>query len=181
MRSARSSLLLRDYLQRALYEQSSGYFAKEVVRAGQALPFRSFGGEKDYRMKLAAEYAQAERAWLTPVETFQPHYAHAIARSIHQTHSALYPGEPLQVLEVGGGNGTFAAGVMGWLRSEAPETFARSRYLLLEVSERLAKRGGSTRSGCRPSGGRWCTRVRRCGLRSSRRRFPGRGLSWRSR
>ena len=139
MRSARSSLLLRDYLQRALYEQSSGYFAKEVVRAGQALPFGSFGGEKDYRMKLAAEYAQAERAWLTPVETFQPHYAHAIARSIHQTHSALYPGEPLQVLEVGGGNGTFAAGVMGWLRSEAPETFARSRYLLLEVSERLAE------------------------------------------
>ena len=51
-----------------------------------------------------------------------------------QTHSARYPGEPLQILEVGGGNGTCAAGVLNYLRREAPATYASSKYMLVEVS-----------------------------------------------
>ena len=61
---ARSTLLLRDYISRALYDRGTGYFTKEVVNSlsGRELPFRAFGGEKDYRMALAAEYASAGRA-----------------------------------------------------------------------------------------------------------------------
>ena len=97
--------LLRDFLTRSLYDRGTGYFSKKVVQAGSALPFRAFAGETDYRMALAAEYARSGRAWLTPVEIFQPHYAHALARSILATHAARYsPSEPLQILEVGGGS-----------------------------------------------------------------------------
>ena len=131
-------LLLRDFLERALYDRSSGYFSKEVIQSGQALAFNTFASEKDYRVAVARQYASAGRAWMTPVETFQPHYAEALARNMLHTHSTRYPGEPLQILEVGGGNGTCAAGVLSYLRREAPETFASSRYMLVEVSERLA-------------------------------------------
>ena len=135
----RRGLLLRDFLERALYDRSSGYFSKEVIQSGQALAFKTFAGEKDYRLAVAQQYAAAGRAWMTPVETFQPHYAEALARSMLQTHSARYPGEPLQILEVGGGNGTCAAGVLNYLRREAPATYASSKYMLVEVSERLAE------------------------------------------
>ena len=135
----RRGLLLRDFLERALYDRSSGYFSKEVIQSGQALAFKTFASEKDYRLAVAQQYAAAGRAWMTPVETFQPHYAEALARSMLQTHSARYPGEPLQVLEVGGGNGTCAAGVLNYLRREAPATYASSKYMLVEVSERLAE------------------------------------------
>lgn len=134
----RSSVILRDFLERALYDRSSGYFSKQVIQSGRELAFRTFASEKDYRIAVARQYADAGRAWMTPVETFQPHYAEALARSMLRTHAALYPGEPLQILEVGGGNGTCAAGVMSYLRREAPEAFERSRYMLVEVSERLA-------------------------------------------
>ena len=135
----RRGLLLRDFLERALYDRSSGYFSKEVIQSGQALAYKTFASEKDYRLAVAQQYAAAGRAWMTPVETFQPHYAEALARSMLQTHSARYPGEPLQVLEVGGGNGTCAAGVLNYLRREAPATYASSKYMLVEVSERLAE------------------------------------------
>ena len=135
----RRGVLLRDFLERALYDRSSGYFSKEVIQSGQALAFKSFASEKDYRLAVAHQYAGAGKAWMTPVETFQPHYAEALARSMLQTHSARYPGEPLQILEVGGGNGTCAAGVLSYLRREAPETYASSKYMLVEVSERLAE------------------------------------------
>ena len=95
--------------------------------------------EAEALLSLVRQYADAGRAWMTPVETFQPHYAEALARRMLQTHSARYPGEPLQVLEVGGGNGTCAAGVLSYLRREAPETYASSKYMLVEVSERLAE------------------------------------------
>ena len=39
-------------------------------------------------------------------ELFTPHYGEAIARSIAARHRRLYPNEPLQMIEVGGGNGT---------------------------------------------------------------------------
>ena len=59
----RRGLLLRDFLERALYDRSSGYFSKEVIQSGQALAFKTFASEKDYRLAVAQQYAAAGRAW----------------------------------------------------------------------------------------------------------------------
>ena len=134
------SLLLRDYIQRALYSGGSGYFNKEVVRRMEgALPFKTMLGEAEYRRALMEQYAQSNRSWLTPAEIFQPHYAGAIARSIISRHERLYPGEPLQLLEIGGGNGTCAEGVLECLREEHPELYESCHYRLLEISKPLAE------------------------------------------
>ena len=80
-------MLLRDFLQRSLYGKASGYYSKSVVhRLAQPLKFHRYIGESDYRAALAAEYARSERAWLTPVEIFQPAYAEAIARHALVAH-----------------------------------------------------------------------------------------------
>ena len=100
-------MLLRDWISRALVGDASraaatsGYFSKAVVqRVQQPLPFRSFRDEHAYRQALADLYAKSDRAWLTPVEIFQPHYADAMARSMLGRHRRLYgASEPLQILE----------------------------------------------------------------------------------
>ena len=53
-----------------------------------------------------------QRAWLTPVELFQPWYAQAVARYIVRDHQQRSPRQPLHIVEVGGGHGTLAAGIL---------------------------------------------------------------------
>ena len=55
----RRGVLLRDFLERALYDRSSGYFSKEVIQSGQALAFKSFASEKDYRLAVARQVSPA--------------------------------------------------------------------------------------------------------------------------
>ena len=55
----RRGVLLRDFLERALYDRSSGYFSKEVIRSGQALAFKTFASEKDYRLAVARQVSPA--------------------------------------------------------------------------------------------------------------------------
>lgn len=133
-------MLLREHIERALYRSATAYFRKDVVRTvPQALPFRDFVGEADYRRALAEQYASADREWLTPVEIYRPHYAEAVARSVVERHDRLYPGEPIQILEIGGGNGTCASGMLSFLRRVHPERFERCRYLSIEISPELAE------------------------------------------
>ena len=134
--------LLRDYIGHALAARAGGYFTKDVVGGlTRPLDFAALKDERTYRRSvadLAVAAASRGSAWLTPCEVFTPHYARAVARSIVARHRQLYPGEPLQILGIGGGNGTFAADVLTYVRSEEADLFPRCRYLLLEVSERLA-------------------------------------------
>ncbi len=51
-------------------------------------------------------------AWITPSELFTPVYGSAIASFILQHHAAHASGEPLSIVEVGGGNGTLAKDIM---------------------------------------------------------------------
>lgn len=56
--------------------------------------------------------AVVQRAWLTPVELFQPWYAQAVARYIVRDHQQRRPHHHLSIVEVGGGHGTMAAGIL---------------------------------------------------------------------
>ena len=137
--------LLRDYVEHALYSRTTGYFAAKDVVGGlhSPLPYQSFRNEYDYRQAVSERYnaGTTGSAWLTPSEVFTPHYGEAIARSIVDRHRWTYPSssEPLQLLEIGGGNGTLAADILGYLRRNEPELYSSMRYLLVEVSARYAE------------------------------------------
>lgn len=137
-----AGLLLREYVERALYEPQHGYFTRDstavVNTLAAPLDYAALRDEDEYRGAVGSAYARGGTSWLTPVETFTPHYARAIARSVVERHANLYPGEPLQMLEVGGGNGTCAEDVLRFLRECRPELYATCRYVLLEISPRLA-------------------------------------------
>ena len=144
------TMLLRDFVQHALYARAGaqnvagagGYFSKHVVGGlRESLSFRTLSGEGEYRQQVAAAAEIGDRggAWLTPSEVFTPFYGSAVARSIVHRHRCLYPKEPLQIVEVGGGNGTFATDFLGCLRREEPDLFASCKYVLVEISERLAE------------------------------------------
>ena len=136
-------MLLRDFIDHALYSAAAGYFgagAPVVGGLSEPLAFASMEGETEYRDALAKAYSPSSgRAWLTPVEVFSPHYGRAIGRATIERHEALYPREPLQMLEVGGGNGTCAVDLLSLLREQRPALYANCRYVLLEISPRLAE------------------------------------------
>lgn len=60
-------------------------------------------------------------AWITPSELFTPAYGGAIGAFILQRHAAIGGGQPLRIVEVGGGNGTLAADVL--VRSSHHKSF----------------------------------------------------------
>lgn len=137
-----AATLLRHHLGRALVgDVSSGYFNKAVVaRLAQPLDFRRMSGESEYRQVLAKHYETSQRAWLTPVEIFQPHYAEAVGHSMLRRHRDTFGADaPLRICEVGGGTGTAAISLLRWLRRTSPHDYERCSYVLLEPSALLAQ------------------------------------------
>ena len=137
-------MLLREYVEHALYARGAGYFAaKKVVGSlRQPLPYKSLKDEDAYRQAVRSRWEAGEfgSAWLTPCEIFTPFYGEAVARSIVERHKAAYgPAVPLQMLEVGGGNGTCASDVLRYLRREEPELYGSCKYVLVEISAALAE------------------------------------------
>jgi hypothetical protein len=122
-------------------DASSGYFNKAVIaRLAQPLGFRRMSGEREYREVLAKHYQTSRRAWLTPVEIFQPHYAEAVGDSMLRRHRDTFGAdEPLRICEVGGGTGTAAVSLLHWLRRTSPRDYERCSYVLLEPSALLAQ------------------------------------------
>ncbi|CAN0206093.1 unnamed protein product [Ectocarpus sp. 6 AP-2014] len=76
-----SGLLTRDFIAKSLYNQDNGYFAtKDVINdLPGPLEFRNMMGELHYRMDVKKAYESKLSAWMTPVETFSPHFSHALA------------------------------------------------------------------------------------------------------
>lgn len=98
------------------------------------------------------------------METFSPHFSHALARFIareaKKTSAGSTPsrklssppgrkkgaadgrrgrGEPLVLYEAGGGTGTNALNVLDWLRREEPKLYEGTEYTIIEISPRLAE------------------------------------------
>lgn len=52
----------------------------------------------------------------------------------------LPPPRPLRIIEMGGGNGTCAAGILDYLQKHYPALYAQTHYTIVELSEVCAKR-----------------------------------------
>ncbi|SCV70325.1 BQ2448_1719 [Microbotryum intermedium] len=78
------------------------------------------------------------QVWHTPTELFKPWYGRAIARFIVAEYKLnLYPYEDLIIYEIGAGNGTLMGDILDYIAMEEPEVYDRTRYRIVEISERL--------------------------------------------
>lgn len=75
---------------------------------------------------------------LADVSYDQPWYGRAIARFIVSEYKLnLYPYEDLIIYEIGAGNGTLMSDILDYISVEEPEVYERTRYRIVEISERL--------------------------------------------
>ena len=89
------------------------------------------------------------------LRSLQPWYGRALARYLLATYKLnLYPYSDLIIYEIGAGNGTLMADILDFLAIEAPEVYARTKYRIIEISDRLVgKQKGSVAGGWREEGG----------------------------
>jgi hypothetical protein len=135
---------MRDFVHECLYARS-GYFAstaERVHRPSAPIRFGSMIGEAEWRQTQASLAAESSGGFLTPVEYFHPWYARALGRFVVAEHLRRADGHetPLRIFELGGGNGTCAAGLLGWLRNEFPQLYETCTYELVEISPTMAAR-----------------------------------------
>ena len=71
----------------------------------------------------------------------QPWYAQAVARCLVSEYLLKYfPYEDFNIYEIGAGNGTLARDILDFLQAEYPAVYERTKYTIIEISEKLAGR-----------------------------------------
>lgn len=135
--------LLREWIHEVLYLPGTGYFTRRdnlppVGSIGRPINFAKLWGKQEYDQAVHALYQNLQVAWITPSELFSPAYGQGIAACISQ-HHASRPSSPLDIVEIGGGNGTLAADIMNSLRATDSELYQQCTYRSLEISPSLAE------------------------------------------
>ncbi|KAL3660719.1 hypothetical protein V7S43_014122 [Phytophthora oleae] len=135
------AVLTREFIYASLYAKEAGYFTteqREVLHApSQGIDFGNLWGAGEYRNVVAQLYKESPEAWLTPVEVFAPHYSQALAR--YMLNSPFFRQE-LQIFEIGGGSGSNALHILNYLKEQAPDVYAKTKYTLIEISPVMAER-----------------------------------------
>lgn len=81
----------------------------------------------------------AGQVWHTPTQLFRPYYGRAVARYLVAEYKLhLFPFHDLTIFELGGGAGTLARDILDYIETVEPDVYARVRYRIVEISERLA-------------------------------------------
>ncbi|KAI7829968.1 S-adenosyl-L-methionine-dependent methyltransferase [Kickxella alabastrina] len=151
------SMLTRDFISDSLYNPAYGYFSKQalIFSPKRAYDFGSFRDSADLLGTVGRQYEEMERElddvrniprqlWHTPTELLKPWYGRSVARHIVWQHkadcAARHSDDPLVIYEMGGGNGTLMADILGYVRDEEPAIYARVQYNLIEISAKLARK-----------------------------------------
>ncbi|TCD69130.1 hypothetical protein EIP91_008606 [Steccherinum ochraceum] len=146
----RVKMLIRDFIEDSLYNPNYGYFPQQVdiFTATDPINFQSMRDAVEFQEEVAKRYAQygvdgstgpGRQIWHTPTELFKPWYGRAIAQCLVSEYLLKYfPYEDFVVYEIGGGNGSLAQDVLEYLQEEYPEVYDRTRYNIIEISEKLA-------------------------------------------
>jgi SAM-dependent MidA family methyltransferase len=138
MRYPRVPCLVRDYIGQVLYTPGFGYFnaPRRIIASEAQLDFNRMRDEKEYRKHISAMYRSGSGSWTTPVEVFHPHYARAIAKWALRKHKE---GKGMHFVEVGGGTGTCAVGILDFLKEDYPEIYEKSSYTIVDLSTEMNK------------------------------------------
>ncbi|GAA5871839.1 hypothetical protein JCM16303_000894 [Sporobolomyces ruberrimus] len=151
-------------------KQRNSSEAAVIGDRAEGFEFESFATTAEFEEEVATRYMQFEgldqgagtvgkgpgrQVWHTPTELFKPWYGRALARYLLATYKLnLYPYSDLIIYEIGAGNGTLMADILDFLAVEAPEVYARTRYRIIEISDRLVgKQKGSVAGRRKEQGG----------------------------
>ncbi|KAF8141741.1 DUF185-domain-containing protein [Boletus edulis] len=148
-------MLVRDYIEDALYNPHYGYFSKQATiftapgEENQGFDFSSFKDTAQFEAAIARRYVECgslsetegpgKQVWHTPTELFKPWYGQAIAQCLLSEYLLKYfPYEDFKIYELGAGNGTLALNILNHLRAYYPEVYDRTVYTIIEISAPLA-------------------------------------------
>ncbi|KAG3111107.1 hypothetical protein PI124_g11060 [Phytophthora idaei] len=135
------AVLTREFIYASLYAKEAGYFTtqqREVLHTPmESIDFANLWGAGEYRNVIAQLYKESPEAWLTPVEVFAPYYSQALAR--YMLNSPFFRQE-LEIFEIGGGSGSNALQILNYLKEQAPDVYAKTKYTLIEISPVMAER-----------------------------------------
>lgn len=151
-RPKRVKMWMRDFIEDSLYNPNYGYFSKNVtIYSGEPFNFSEIKDEKEFHRMFQQryidfedeldkkEYNELRQLWHTPTELFKPLYAEAIARYMVANYKlSLFPYHDLTIYELGAGNGTLMLNILDYIRAVDTEVYDRTRFRIIEVSERLA-------------------------------------------
>ncbi|KZV63177.1 DUF185-domain-containing protein [Peniophora sp. CONT] len=145
-------MLVRDYIEDALYNPNYGYFPKQATiftSSDTTIPFNEINDMFQFDHEVTKRYSSygkddgqgpGRQIWHTPTELFKPHYGHAVAHCLVSEYLLKYfPYEDLVIYEIGAGNGTLALNILDFIRDKYPEVYERTSYRIVEISGRLAK------------------------------------------
>ncbi|KIJ61961.1 hypothetical protein HYDPIDRAFT_158522 [Hydnomerulius pinastri MD-312] len=152
----RVRMLVRDFIEDALYNPHYGYFSKQATiftapgEENEGFDFNSFKNSAAFEAAVAKRYLECgsvtetdgpgRQIWHTPTELFKPWYGQAIAQCLVSEYLLKYfPYEDFKIYEFGAGNGTLALNILDFLRAHYPEVYDRTLYTIIEISAPLAR------------------------------------------
>ncbi|KAJ3417217.1 hypothetical protein HDV05_006423 [Chytridiales sp. JEL 0842] len=159
-------MLSRDFIHDSLYNANYGYFSKKahIFSPPKDIPFNDIRDNYAFMNYLADLYKDVESAeipdvdesarqvWHTPTELFRPWYGYSIANYIMKEFKRDPKGaQELIIYEVGGGNGTLMTNILDFIQREDLELYARTKYVIIEISSALADRQSSQGSDKAPA------------------------------
>jgi len=139
-------MLVRDFVNRQLYDKAAGYFAARVGihRLSAPIDFQSFRGQYEYLARVDALYEANEagqESWHTPAEILRPFYGRAIARCALEALDRKDLGVGgLTIVEAGGGNGTLMRTILDHLREDTEAVYDRTSYHCVDISDAMLGR-----------------------------------------
>ncbi|KAI9208369.1 S-adenosyl-L-methionine-dependent methyltransferase [Polychytrium aggregatum] len=165
-----AKMLVREFINDALYHPKYGYFSKKayIFSPPEDIPFTRLKDNYQVMNHLAnlykdieGEYSDvndiARQVWHTPTELFRPWYGYAVAQHILTQYKAErsdseWDSKPLIIYEVGAGNGTLMMNILDYVQQNEPEIYSRMQYNIIEISAKLAE-GQTRRKNSRGRGG----------------------------
>ncbi|KAJ3300704.1 hypothetical protein HK104_007605 [Borealophlyctis nickersoniae] len=142
-------MLVRDFIDDALYNPNYGYFSK---KAPEDIDFNSIKDNYAFMNHLAQLYKEVEgeyndvndiarQVWHTPTELFKPWYGYAMAtRMVSEFKRDPRGASELVIYEIGAGNGTLMVNILDYIKENEPELYKKTRYNIIEISTKLAER-----------------------------------------
>lgn len=140
-------LTTRDFIDDLLYNPAYGYFNRdlEIFHPKKPFEFNKLALMDEFLDVWAEESShtasglRSTQRWHTPLELFHPYYGRAVAHYLVSQHKAANSGEPLEMYEVGAGNGTLMTDILDCLEQDYPEVYKTARYNVVEISLPLAR------------------------------------------
>jgi hypothetical protein len=151
--------LTSSFIDASLYAANTGYFNSNedrIVSPSHTTLFdwSAIKSRTQYIQMLDHLYEKHADSWTTPVELYQPYFGYAVAHWIIHTYcrdtmrdmeslkhydddtvnESLPPLRPLNIIEIGGGNGTLCQNILEYIHVHYPSLYKHTHYTIIDYS-----------------------------------------------